>query len=91
MRRLGDISLKVRMMFLMSSIVIIAVVVIATAFVSHNKQNVLSEFNIRIKSSVNTAAKNLELSVMIKQTDEVERMLKSLMHTPDPCLCFSIW
>jgi len=67
----------------MSSIVIVAATVIATAFVSHTKQNILSEFNIRIKSSVNMAATNLELSVMIKQADEVERMLKSLMHTPD--------
>jgi len=67
----------------MSSIVIIAVIVVATAFVSHNKQHILSEFNIRIQSVVDTAAKNLELSVMIKQVSEIERMQKSLLDTPD--------
>jgi len=83
LKRFRDVSLKIKMIFLVSLIVIIAVVVIATAFVSHNKENVQNEFDIRIRSVVDTAAKNLELSVMIKQIDEIKRMQKSLLITPD--------
>ncbi len=75
--------LKVRLMFLMSSVVVVAVAVIAMVFVTYNKQHVQSEFDIRIQSAIEMAAKNLELAVMIKQIDDIERMQKSLLHTPD--------
>lgn len=78
-----ELSLKLKMMLLMSLIVIVSVTLIATAFVSHDQRNIQDEFNIRIQSAVNTVAKNLELSVMIKQVGEIERVLKSMSHMPD--------
>ncbi len=78
-----ELPLKFKMMFLMSFIVIVSVTLIATAFVSHDQRNIQDEFDIRIRSVVDTAAKNLELSVMIKQVGEIERMLKSMLHMPD--------
>jgi len=67
----------------MSLIVVVAVIVVTMAFVSNSQQNIQKEFEIRVQSVVDTAAKNLELSVMIKQVSEIERMLKSLLDTPD--------
>ncbi len=71
------------MIFLMSLIVIVSVVVIATAFVSHTQRKIQDEFDIRIQSVVDATAKNLELSVMIKQVSEIEHVLKTISHTPD--------
>lgn len=78
-----DFPLKIKMIFLMSLIVVVSVVVIATAFVSHTQRQIQDEFDIRIQSAVDAAAKNLELSVMIKQVNEIERVLKTMLHTPD--------
>ncbi|MCF6355248.1 MAG: ATP-binding protein [Candidatus Polarisedimenticolaceae bacterium] len=78
-----DFSLKIKMIFLMSLIVVVSVVVIATAFVSHTQRQIQDEFDIRIQSAVDAAAKNLELSVMIKQVNEIEHVLKTMLHTPD--------
>ncbi len=78
-----EFSLKVKMILLMSLIVIVSVTVIATAFASHTQRQIQDEFDIRIRSVVDTAAKKLELSVMIRQVDEIERVLKTISHTPD--------
>lgn len=56
---------------------------IATVLIDYHRQQIHNEFDLRIGSVIETAAQNMELAVMIKQIDEIERMQKGLLSTPD--------
>ena len=83
MKKLGDVPLKVRMMLLVSFIVISAVFVVSAALITQHKQQAQKEFSLRVKSVTEAAADSLELSVMIRQKEEIDRLLKGILQAPD--------
>lgn len=71
------------MIVLVSFIVIAAVFVITVALITQHRHQAQKEFDIRISSVIDAASESLELAVMIGQKEEIKRLQKSLLLSPD--------
>ncbi|VAX08409.1 hypothetical protein MNBD_GAMMA26-568 [hydrothermal vent metagenome] len=83
MKNFSDLPLKVRMIILVSFIVIASVFVITVALTTQHRHQANVEFDLRITSVMEAASESMKLAVLIRQKDEVERLVKSLLLTPD--------
>lgn len=76
-------SIKVKMILFVSLVVIASVGIPTFALFSYFRDSIRQEFDLRITSTTRTAAYNLELPVMVGDKDGAQKLLRSLLKTPD--------
>lgn len=82
-KKLRSRSLKFRMMLFVSMVVIVSVGLPTFVLFSYFSDRIKQEFDLRITSTTRTAAYNLELPVMIGDKEGAQKLLSSLLKTPD--------
>ncbi len=82
-KKLRRRPLKIRMMLFVTLVVIVSVGLPSFVLFQYFQSNIKQQFDLRISSTARTAAYNLELPVLIGDEDGTQKLLSSLLKTPD--------
>ncbi|MCP5003508.1 MAG: hypothetical protein GY941_06075, partial [Planctomycetes bacterium] len=82
-KKLRRRPLKIRMMLFVSLVVMVSVGLLTFVLFPYFQSNIRQQFDLRISSTTRTAAYNLELPVLIGDEEGTQKLLSSLLKTPD--------